>query len=62
MLGVTKEREESRFYREIKAEGWAEGKAEACMLLVPMAIEIGFSVEEIADRLNLTLDQAHKFA
>lgn len=58
MLGITREVRESRFYRDVKEEG----KEEAFMTTVPMLIQGGFSTEEIADRLKLTIEQVRQFA
>ncbi len=58
MLGVTKEVRESRFYQEVKEEG----KEEVFAQTIPMLLQGGFSVEEIADRLQITIEQVHQFA
>jgi predicted transposase YdaD len=58
MLGVTKELRESRFYRDIEEEIKDGFLAEA----VPMLLQGGFSIEDIADRLKITIDQVRQFA
>jgi predicted transposase YdaD len=58
MLGVTKELRESRFYKDIKAEG----KDEAFTQTIPMLLQAGFSAEEIANRLAITIEQVRQFA
>jgi predicted transposase/invertase (TIGR01784 family) len=72
--GITKELRASRFYRDIKEEAMEEAMEEAIeegrqkgmaivfMKAVPMLLEVGLSVEDIADQLNLTTDQVHEFA
>jgi predicted transposase YdaD len=56
MLGVTKELRESRFYKDIKDEGKDVLLAEA----VPMLLQSGFSIEEIAARLKVTVKQVQQ--
>ncbi|HHP7243483.1 MAG TPA: Rpn family recombination-promoting nuclease/putative transposase [Elainellaceae cyanobacterium] len=54
---------ETRVYRDIReevlaegrAEGRAEGKIEGKLELVPMLLELGLTVEQIAERLNLDI-------
>ncbi len=58
MVGIIKELRESRFYRDIKEEGKTEMLAEA----IPMLLQAGFSIEDIADRLKITIDQVRQFA
>ncbi len=58
MVGITKELRESRFYQDIKQEGKDEVLAEA----VPMLLQCGFSIEDIADRLKITIEQVRQFA
>jgi predicted transposase YdaD len=58
MLGVTKELRESRFYRDIKDEV----KDELLADLLPMLLRDGFSIEEIAIRLKVTVEQVQQFA
>jgi predicted transposase/invertase (TIGR01784 family) len=61
MLGVTKELRESRFYKDIEEEGIEKGKEAVLLQTVPMLLQAGVSMEEIADRLNITIEQVHKF-
>ncbi|MGF1604107.1 MAG: Rpn family recombination-promoting nuclease/putative transposase [Thermosynechococcaceae cyanobacterium] len=56
MLGVNLE--DTRVYREAKAEGKQEGKLAA----VPLLIEAGLSVEQIAEQLDLELAVVQKAA
>jgi predicted transposase YdaD len=58
MLGVTRELRETQFYRDVKQEG----KEETLAQTIPMLIQGGFSVEEIADRLKITTEQVRQFA
>jgi predicted transposase/invertase (TIGR01784 family) len=58
MLGVTRELRETQFYRDVKQEG----KEETLAQTIPMLIQGGFSVEEIADRLKITIEQVRQFA
>ncbi len=58
MLGLTLE--ETRVYREAKAEGREEGreerKAEMLKLIVPLLLKTGMSIEQIAQELNVNLE------
>ena len=58
MLGITREVRESRFYQDVKEEG----REEAFMQTVPLLLQAGLSIEEIADRLKLTIEQVRQFA
>jgi predicted transposase/invertase (TIGR01784 family) len=58
MLGVTREIRDTQFYRDVKQEGKEESLAQT----IPMLIQGGFSVEEIAERLKLTIEQVREFA
>jgi predicted transposase/invertase (TIGR01784 family) len=49
---------QSRLYQGIKREGLVEGK----LLTVPLLLELGLSVEEIARRLELTVEQVQQAA
>jgi len=49
---------QSRLYQGIKQEGIEEGK----LLTVPLLLELGLSVEEIARRLDVTLEQVQQAA
>ncbi len=58
MLGITLE--ETRVYREAKAEGREEGRqeqeAELLKVIVPLLLKTGMSIEQIAQELNVNLD------
>ncbi|QYO64568.1 Rpn family recombination-promoting nuclease/putative transposase [Leptolyngbya sp. 7M] len=54
MIGVSLE--EIPLFREVKAEGRAEGRQEALLETVPLLLELGLSVEQIAARLKLDVD------
>jgi predicted transposase YdaD len=58
MVGITKELRESRFYRDIKEEGKNELLAEA----IPMLLEAGWAIEEIADRLKTSIAQVRQLS
>ena len=45
---------------EGKIEGKLEGKIEGKLETVPLLIQLGMTVEEIADRLNLPLEDVKK--
>jgi predicted transposase/invertase (TIGR01784 family) len=62
MLGVTKELRESRFYKDIKEEGKEEGKEEAFTQTIPLLLQAGFSVEEIAKQCNISAKQVETIA
>ncbi|MEH2125591.1 hypothetical protein [Nostoc sp.] len=58
MLGLTLE--QTRVYQEAKAEGREEGreerKAEMLKLTVPLLLKTGMSVEQIAQHLNVDIE------
>lgn len=54
MLGLTLE--ETRVYREAKAEGRQERKAEMLKVIVPLLLKTEMSVEQIAQQLNVDLE------
>jgi predicted transposase YdaD len=60
MLGQSLE--ETRVYQEAKAEGKAEGKAEVLRVTVPLLLEAGISVEQIAQRLDVDIAVVQKIA
>ena len=62
MLGVTKELRESRFYQDIREEFKDEVKEEVFMQTIPLLLQAGLSIEDIADRLELTIAQVRQFA
>lgn len=53
MLGKTLE--ETRVYREAKAEGEQIGEVKGKMATVPLLLKAGLMVEEIAEKLGLDL-------
>jgi predicted transposase YdaD len=56
MLGITLE--ETRFYQDVKEEG----RAEILVRTVPMLLEAGFTVEQIAERLGVELEVVRRVA
>jgi predicted transposase YdaD len=58
MVGITKELRESRFYQDVKEEG----KQEAFMQTIPMLLQAGLSIEDIVDRLKISITQVRQFA
>jgi len=52
----------SRLYQGIKREGIEEGTLLTKLGMVPLLLEAGFTVEEIARRLELTLEQVQQAA
>jgi predicted transposase YdaD len=58
MVGITKELRESRFYQDIKEEG----KEEAFMQTIPMLLQAGLSIEDIADRLKISIAQVRQLS
>lgn len=58
MVGITKELRESRFYRDIKEEG----KNELLTEVIPMLLQAGFSIEDIADRLKISIGDVRQLA
>jgi predicted transposase YdaD len=54
MLGLTLE--ETRVYREAKAEGREEQKAEILKAAVPLLLKTGMSIEQIAQQLNVDVE------
>ncbi|NER08127.1 MAG: DUF2887 domain-containing protein [Okeania sp. SIO3C4] len=57
MLGM-EDFKKSRLYQGIRREGREEGK----LLTVPLLLELGLTVEEIARRLELTVEQVQQAA
>ena len=51
MLGITLQ--ETRVYQDAKAEGREEQKAELLKVIVPLLLSNGMSMEQIAQRLNI---------
>jgi predicted transposase/invertase (TIGR01784 family) len=68
MLGIAFE--ETRIYREVKEEGRAEGreqgisqgKEEMLARTVPVLLEAGFTLEQIAERLGVELEAVRRLA
>ncbi|MEH1973587.1 MAG: hypothetical protein V7L02_10290 [Nostoc sp.] len=54
MLGLTLE--QTRVYREAKAEGREKRKIEMLKLTVPLLLKTGMSMEEIAKHLNVDIE------
>ncbi|MEA5504872.1 Rpn family recombination-promoting nuclease/putative transposase [Halotia wernerae UHCC 0503] len=54
MLGLSLE--ETRVYREAKAEGREEQKAEILKAAVPLLLKTGMSIEQIAQQLNVDVE------
>ena len=52
----------SRLYLGIKQEGIEEGTLLAKLRVVPLLLEARFTVEEIAQRLDLTVEQVQQAA
>lgn len=66
MLGTKAELKKTRFYQEIQAEereaGKEEGKEELLIVAVPMGLQAGLSVAEIAKRFNVPLKRVQAIA
>lgn len=60
MLGVTFE--ESRIYREVKQEGRAEREAEMLAMTVPLLLNQGMTVEQIAEQLQVEVEAVRQAA
>lgn len=54
MLDVTLQ--ETRIYREAKEEGRQQKEAEMLTVTVPLLLEMGMTIEQIAERYNLEVD------
>jgi predicted transposase/invertase (TIGR01784 family) len=61
MFGLS-EWKKTRFYQEVKAEGKVEGKVEGKLETVPRLLKLGLSLEQIADALELSLEQVRRAA
>jgi predicted transposase/invertase (TIGR01784 family) len=57
MFGLS-DLKQTRIYQEAKAEGKAEGKLET----VPLLLELGLSIEQIAQRLGLEIEAVRRVA
>ncbi len=54
MFGLTLE--ETRVYREAKAEGRQEQEAEMLKVIVPLLLKTGMTIEQIAQQLNVDVE------
>ena len=61
MLGM-EDFKKSRLYQGIKREGIEEGTLLTKLQILPLLLEAGFTVEEIARRLELTVEQVQQAA
>lgn len=52
---------ETRVYQEAKAEGKEEGKLETQLKMIPILLELGLTIQQIADRLELEVEEVRKF-
>ncbi|NEP83702.1 MAG: DUF2887 domain-containing protein [Okeania sp. SIO3B3] len=59
MLGM-EDFKKSRLYQGIKQEGREEGTLLTKLRVVPLLLKLGLSLEEIAQELELTLDQVQQ--
>nr|WP_248277965.1 Rpn family recombination-promoting nuclease/putative transposase [Brasilonema sp. UFV-L1] len=66
MLGIDDELKKTRMYQSIKEEGLQEGlqegKLQAKLDAVPRLLALGLSVEQVAEILDLTLEQVQQAA
>ncbi|MEH2231516.1 MAG: aspartate aminotransferase [Nostoc sp.] len=49
--------QETRIYREAKEEGLKQGREQAKLELLPRFLAYGISIEEVAQLLDLTIEQ-----
>ncbi|MEH2322057.1 MAG: hypothetical protein V7K32_00340 [Nostoc sp.] len=52
---------ETRVYQEAKEEGKEEGKLETQLKMIPLLLELGLTIQQIADRLELEVEKVRKF-
>ncbi|ODG96373.1 hypothetical protein A4S05_18365 [Nostoc sp. KVJ20] len=52
--------QETRVYREAKEEGLKQGREEAKLELIPRFLAYGISIEEVAQLLDLTIEQVEQ--
>ncbi|MDZ7991935.1 MAG: aspartate aminotransferase [Nostoc sp. EfeVER01] len=52
--------QETRVYREAKEEGLKQGREEAKLELIPPFLAYGISIKEVAQLLDLTIEQVEK--
>lgn len=60
MQGITLE--QTRVYQEAKAEGREEREVEILRVAVPLLLKIGMSVEQIAQQLNVGVEDVQSAA
>jgi predicted transposase/invertase (TIGR01784 family) len=60
MLGITRELRDSRFFQDVKEEGRQEGREELLSNVVPMLLQSGMSLEEIASSLKVSVAQVQR--
>jgi predicted transposase/invertase (TIGR01784 family) len=64
MLGITRELRDSRFFQDVKEEGRQEGREEGqgelLSNVVPMLLQSGMSLEEIASSLKVSVAQVQR--
>ncbi|MBL1197531.1 MAG: Rpn family recombination-promoting nuclease/putative transposase [Nostoc sp. ZfuVER08] len=53
---------ETRVYQEAKEEGKEEGKLETKLKMIPILLELGLSIQQIAERLELDVEEVRKVA
>ncbi|MBZ8181588.1 Rpn family recombination-promoting nuclease/putative transposase [Oscillatoria salina IIICB1] len=61
MLGLS-DLKQTRVYQEAKEEGRQEGKLETKLAMIPLLLELGLSIEQISQRLELDLDTVRRVA
>jgi len=52
---------QTRVYQEAKEEGKEEGKLETQLKMIPILLELGLTIQQIADRLELEVEEVRKF-
>ncbi len=53
---------ETRVYQEAKEEGKEEGKLETKLKMIPILLELGLSIQQIAERWELDVEEVRKVA
>lgn len=61
MLGLN-ELKQTRVYQEAEQEGEEKKQAEMLGITVPLLLEKGMTIEEIAQRYNLSIETIQRFA
>ncbi len=51
---------ETRVYQEAKEEGKEEGKLETKLKMIPIFVDLGLSIQQIAERLELDVEEVRK--